>query len=64
MNVGDPVMYRGERMLVKRVGETIVIVEDDEGASIAVDQDKVQPIGYTAIVDSDGWVRSLEDTDA
>jgi hypothetical protein len=59
---GDPVLYQGERMIVKVVpGDGRVVVEDDAGFAIVAPVDKVQPVGYTATVDSDGWVRSLEE---
>ncbi len=63
MKRGDPVLYRGERYLVKDViSPTWPIIEDDDGFAFAVDPAELTPIGYTAVVDSDGWVRSIEDS--
>jgi len=44
--------------------DLLVTIEDEYGMAFTVPSAYVSPRGYTATVDSDGWVRSLEDSDA
>ena len=60
---GDPVLWHANRYLVKDViSPTWLTIEDDDGFAFAVDPEQLTPLGYTVTVDSDGWVRSLEDS--
>lgn len=62
---GDRVLFRGEIHIVKRVDDADpvgrVVIEDDEGFAFSVRVNEVTRPGYTATVDSDGWVRDIED---
>jgi predicted secreted protein len=63
------VLYRGEPCQVKRTftdadGVKWHVLEDDEGLAFMAGDMEVEPIGYSAAVDADGYVTSLEDAGA
>lgn len=65
---GDTFVWKGREVIVKRIDQGEVTVEDEYGLAFVIDYEPTMvprsQTGYTATVDSDGWVKSFEDTDA
>lgn len=60
LHVGEPFMWHGEWYRIKEVADDHYVIQDDEGFAIVVERD----LGYTATVDGEGNVTSLEDAGA
>lgn len=54
---GDALIHRGQRVVIREVRETTLRVEDEEGFAYVI---PIPDPGYTAEVDGEGWVTSIE----